>query len=213
MVIRIWRCEKACGTHFFTKQHRREEKDDDDDDDDEGTFVCRNNLEREEPINQCQRFVEEGKNTMTAATYRDILLAESQGTVTGIDVSPLSENKRGKLTLGEPFVKPKHNWLSVLLLLLSIFYFGHALSQLFEKDRSKHGSMDEPLVGDKRKNKKSQNNQLEKQKKQEQQQQQRKKSAKTEKKSSARPILKNSKRYEDDNDSSSDDSTHYSRYR
>ena len=45
---------------------------DDDNDDDDDTFTCRNNLNSDEPINQCQLFVEES-DTMEIATYRDIL--------------------------------------------------------------------------------------------------------------------------------------------
>ena len=41
--------------------------------DEEDAFVCRNNLERDEPVNQCQVFVEEGEDTMSVATYSDIL--------------------------------------------------------------------------------------------------------------------------------------------
>ena len=45
---------------------------DDGNDDDDDTFTCRNNLNSDEPINQCQLFVEES-DTMEIATYRDIL--------------------------------------------------------------------------------------------------------------------------------------------
>ena len=54
--------------------------------------------------------------------------------------------------MGSSFVQPKHTWLSILLFLLSVVFFGYALAQLFEKDRCKHGSnsqkLNEPLVGE-----------------------------------------------------------------
>lgn len=110
-------------------------------------FVCRTNLQQDEPTNQCQVLLE-GDDTMTVASYRDILLAESQGTVTGIDLSPASESHRGKLVMGEPFVRASHKWLSILLLLFSITYFFVALSNLFEMDKgSKNKSLKESLVG------------------------------------------------------------------
>lgn len=106
---------------------------------DNDSFVCKNNLQRENPINQCRVFVQNGRNTMTAATYRDILLAESQGAVTGIDVSTAGhEGSNNHIVLGEPFIQPKHTFLSVFLLLLSMGYFGAALTRLFKKERSKN---------------------------------------------------------------------------
>ena len=75
------------------------------------------------------------------------LVAESQGTVTGIDLSPASEH-RGKLVMGEPFIRASHKWLSILVLLFSITYFFFALSNLFEMDKgTKNKSLKESLVG------------------------------------------------------------------
>uniref|UniRef100_A0A7S4AQU1 Uncharacterized protein n=1 Tax=Pseudo-nitzschia australis TaxID=44445 RepID=A0A7S4AQU1_9STRA len=39
----------------------------------ENAFVCGNNLERDEPVNQCKVFAEQGSGSMMVATYRDIL--------------------------------------------------------------------------------------------------------------------------------------------
>ena len=97
-------------------------------------------------------------------------VAESQGTVTGIDLSPSSESKRGNMVMGESFVKPKHRWLSFLLFVLSIGYFAHALSRLHDKDRSKNGSMDEPLVAEESESSNSNNNNNKRKKQQRQQQ-------------------------------------------
>ncbi len=36
-------------------------------------FVCNNNLQQDEPTNQCKVFMEEGQDSMSKATYRDIL--------------------------------------------------------------------------------------------------------------------------------------------
>jgi len=107
----------------------------------DNNFVCRDNLDQNEPINQCQVLVQNGRYTMKPATYRDVLLAESQGVVTGIDMAPAQGDEKGRrhhLVLGEPFVRPKHTGLSIILLLLSGGYFAYALTNLFEKDRSKN---------------------------------------------------------------------------
>mmetsp|Transcript_30574 Transcript_30574/g.72119 ORF Transcript_30574/g.72119 Transcript_30574/m.72119 type:complete len:510 (+) Transcript_30574:79-1608(+) len=145
------------GDRYDQKDANDEEEEEENDDDDDDAFVCRNNLDRDEPVNQCEVFTEQGKNSMTFASYDDILLAESQGTVTGIDLSPYGK-PRGKMAMGKRFVEPDHTWLSILLLLISMGFFGYALAQLFQKDRSKHGSnakdLNKPLVsGDNEKNK------------------------------------------------------------
>ena len=76
-------------------------------------------------------------------------VAESQGTVSGINLSPIDgSRKQGKFIIGESFAKPKNQWRSILLFVVSVGYFGFALSQLFNRDRSKHGSktLQQPLV-------------------------------------------------------------------
>ena len=59
----------------YGDNYAQQEQDDAAADDAEGDdpFVCRDNLENDEPINQCEAFVEGGKDTMSVATYRDIL--------------------------------------------------------------------------------------------------------------------------------------------
>ncbi len=69
-------------------------------------FVCSTS---DHDINQCMMFRQSTK--LQTASYRDILLAESQGTVTGILV--------GTVQLGEP-AKKKHGWLSLILFLISL---------------------------------------------------------------------------------------------
>jgi len=76
-------------------------------------------------------------------------VAESQGTVSGINLSPIDgSHKQGKFIIGESFAKPKNQWRSILLFVVSVGYFGFALSQLFNRDRCKHGSktLQQPLV-------------------------------------------------------------------
>ena len=210
-------------------QNNQQQGDDDGKQEDE-YFVCQNNLQQDDPINQCEVFVEGGQDTMKVATYRDILLAESQGSVTGIDLSPSSERRRGRFVMGKPFVEANHKWLSILLLFLSIAYFCVSLSKLFEKDRSKnsnHKTMNEPLVAGKsdqeRKNKGSKSsksvattvavanngrkNKEQKATEREQKRAQKKEQQKQKKKS----ILKKSK-YNDDEDGWSQESTHYSKF-
>ena len=143
-------------------------------------------------------------------------VAESQGSVTGIDLSPSSEGRRGKLTVGEPFVQPRHGALSILFLLLSMVYFGHALSELFEKDRSKNSdhksknNLKESLMvrsrsRDEKKNSGSKSvvstaavtNASRKTKKEQKQK---------------KSILKKSSKNFDDDNSRSEESTHYSKF-
>ena len=50
-----------------------EEEEKGESEEDEGDFVCQDNLQRDEPVNQCRVLVQNGRNTMKAATYRDIL--------------------------------------------------------------------------------------------------------------------------------------------
>jgi hypothetical protein len=73
-----------------------------------GGFVCSAAVD-DNSVNQCEVFRQNTK--MQTASYSDIVLAESQGTVGGIHV--------GTTMLGEPH-KKKHMWLSILLFLASL---------------------------------------------------------------------------------------------
>lgn len=211
----------------------------DDSEDDNDVFVCQTNLQRDEPINQCEVFVENGKDTMTVATYRDILLAASQGTVTGIDLSPSSDRRRGRMVLGEAFVQPRHTYLSLVLLVLAMGYFMNALARLFEKDRAKHGGgshnnnkngMDQPLVHDvvaavppertkTRKDSQSvsttnavTNKKIREEKTAEKAAEKQRKKDQKQQKREQKSILKQSRKYDAEEASFGEESTHYSRY-
>ena len=149
-----------------------------------------------------------------------ISVAESQGGVTGIDLSP-SNGSRGNHMVGDPFVKPSHKLISFLLFLLSIAFFVTSLSKLFEKDRSKNSSkrtMKEPLVGTR--NKSSSKSVItaaavttssRKSKDQRASEKEQKKAQRKEQKPKKKSILRKSSKYDDD-DGASHDSTHYSKF-
>lgn len=158
-----------------------------------------------------------------------ISVAESQGGVTGIDLSP-SNGRGGKHMVGNPFVKPSHKGLSILFFLLSIGYFVTSLSRLFEKDRSKNSgkrTMKEPLVGTtvqdrSSKRKKSSSKSVitaaavatssRKSKEQKASEKEQKKAQRKEQKPKKKSILRKSSKYGDDEDGGSHDSTHYSKF-
>jgi hypothetical protein len=74
------------------------------------TFICKDaTAENGNQVNQCMMFRQ--ATNMQTASYRDVMLAESQGSVNGVHV--------GNKMLGEPY-KKKHLWLSIILFLLSL---------------------------------------------------------------------------------------------
>jgi hypothetical protein len=133
--------------------------------------------------------------------------------VTGIDLSPASESKRGKMVMGEPFTQKRHKWLSILLFVLSIGYFGYALKSLFDKDRSKSEKrMREPLFKKKEETATTEKKQKKKKffavaSKSKKEKSNDTEQKKQEKKKSKSILKKSSSRYEEDEE---DDSSHYS---
>ncbi|KAG7340905.1 polymorphic outer membrane domain containing protein [Nitzschia inconspicua] len=100
-----------------------------------GAFVCQDaTAESGNQVNQCKIFRQQ--TNMQTASFRDIQLAESQGTVKGIHIA--------NHMLGEPY-KKKHTWLSVVLFLLSLLLLGYAFYRLYHEDRI-NSELKEPLV-------------------------------------------------------------------
>lgn len=109
-----------------------------------GAFVCSDNGGGDNgggPVNQCQVFAKNAN--LMKASYRDVVLAESQNTVTGVNAAGVQ--------LGNP-PKRRHVWLSVLFLLGSLALCFYALRRLYRKDRANNPELDEPLVGRNRSN-------------------------------------------------------------
>jgi tetrahydromethanopterin S-methyltransferase subunit F len=90
--------------------------DNNDNSNDENVFVCQDAVADygNDEINQCNIFRQ--TTLMQTASYRDIMLAESQGTVNGIYV--------GKQMLGEPYRKKHLGW-SIVLFLLSFLLLAY----------------------------------------------------------------------------------------
>jgi hypothetical protein len=112
-------------------QHR-----DDGDDDDDG-FSCADNA----GVNQCAQFA--ANTNMLTASYRDVTLAEQQGTVKGLNI--------GGVEFAEP---PAKLWvrdlLSVLFLLASVCFFVCALMRC--QRETDDSDLKKPLVGNTRAN-------------------------------------------------------------
>jgi hypothetical protein len=90
--------------------------DDNADNNGQNIFVCQDAIADygNDEINQCNVFRQTA--LMQTASYRDIMLAESQGTVNGIHV--------GNQMLGEPYRK-KHLGLSVVMFLFSVLLLAY----------------------------------------------------------------------------------------